>query len=90
MMEYGRDPTKFSLPKREGIRRRVMKLGEETIEETKALFAVGLFLSSGTFIVLNVPNFPCPGFDKQDQYFSRCMDIEQLLCFSSHCCPLCD
>ena len=43
MMEYGRDPTKFSLPKREGMWRRVMKLGEETIEETKALFAVSLF-----------------------------------------------
>jgi len=43
MMEYGRDPTKFSLPKQEGIRQRVMKLGEETIEETKALFTISLF-----------------------------------------------
>jgi len=40
MMEYGRDTTKFSLPKRDGARRRVMKLGEDTIEETKAMFAV--------------------------------------------------
>jgi hypothetical protein len=45
MMEYGQDPTKFSLPQREGVRRRVMKLGENTIEETKAMFAVG-FLTS--------------------------------------------
>ena len=43
MMEYGQDPTKFSLPKREGVRRRVMKLGEEMIEKTKAMFAVSLF-----------------------------------------------
>lgn len=43
MMECGRDPTKSLLPKREGMRRRVMKLGEETIEETKALFAVSSF-----------------------------------------------
>jgi len=44
MMEYGRDPNTFSLPKRLGVRRRVMKLGEETIQETKNLFAVHPFL----------------------------------------------
>jgi len=40
MMEYGRDLSKFSLPKRNGVRRRVMKLGEDTIEATKAMFSV--------------------------------------------------
>lgn len=40
MMEYGRDPKTFSLPKRDGVRRRVMKLGEETIQETMDIFAV--------------------------------------------------
>jgi len=40
MMEYGRDLNMFSLPKRLGVRRQVMKLGEETIQETKDLFAV--------------------------------------------------
>ena len=45
MMEYGWDPTKFSLPQQEGVRRWVMKLGENTIEETKAMFAVSFFMS---------------------------------------------
>jgi hypothetical protein len=40
MMEYGRDPSKFSLPKRSGVRRRVMKLGADTIEATKTMFSV--------------------------------------------------
>ena len=40
MMEYCRDLNKFSLPKQDGIRRRVMKLGEGTIEETRAMFTV--------------------------------------------------
>ena len=43
MMEYGRhDPSKFALPKRDGVRRRVMKLGEENIEAKKAMFLVML------------------------------------------------
>jgi hypothetical protein len=47
MMEYGRDPSKFSLLKRNGVRQCVMKLGEDTIEATKAMFSVlfPLFLS---------------------------------------------
>jgi hypothetical protein len=45
MMGYGRDPTKFSLPQQEGVRRRVMKLRENTIEETKAMFVVGFLMS---------------------------------------------
>ena len=44
MMEYGRDPKTFSLPKRDGVRRRVMKLGEETVQETKDIFAVCFFV----------------------------------------------
>ncbi|KAF8071963.1 hypothetical protein FPV67DRAFT_1412468, partial [Lyophyllum atratum] len=44
MMEYGRDPTKFSLPKKDGVRRRVMKLGEKTIAETRDLSAVSFSL----------------------------------------------
>jgi len=39
-MSYGRSPAKFTLPKRDGVRRRVMKLGEEAVEETKAMFSV--------------------------------------------------
>lgn len=42
-MSYGRPSSKFTLPKRDGVRRRVMKLGENTIEETKAMFAVRAF-----------------------------------------------
>jgi hypothetical protein len=40
MMSYGRDPSKFSLPKKDGVQRRAMKLGEDTIEATKAMFSV--------------------------------------------------
>jgi len=39
-MGYGRTSSKFTLPKKDGVRRRVMKLGEEVIEESKALFLV--------------------------------------------------
>ena len=38
-MSYGRT-SKFTLPKQDGIRRWVMKLGEENIEHIKAMFAV--------------------------------------------------
>lgn len=49
MMEYNRDPTKFSLPKKDGIRRRIMTLGENTIEDTKVMFAVcDSFISCGS------------------------------------------
>lgn len=44
MMEYGRDPKTFSLPKRDGVHRRVMALGKETIQETKDMFSVCIFL----------------------------------------------
>ena len=52
MMEYKRDPTKFSLPKKDGIRRQIMTLGENTIEDTKAMFAVhDSFIYFGAAIV---------------------------------------
>ena len=52
MMEYKRDPTKFSLPKKDGIRQRIMTLGENTIEDTKAMFAVrDSFIYFGAAIV---------------------------------------
>ncbi|KAF8812634.1 hypothetical protein BYT27DRAFT_7086466 [Phlegmacium glaucopus] len=38
-MSYGRLTSKFTLPKRDGVRRRVMKLGDETVQEITALFA---------------------------------------------------
>ena len=40
MMEYKRDPTKFSLPKKDGVHQQIMTLGENTIEDTKAMFVV--------------------------------------------------
>jgi hypothetical protein len=41
MMKYGRHAVPdFSLPKREGAQRRVMKLGEKTINDIKEIFAV--------------------------------------------------
>ena len=58
MMEYGwHDPSKFALPKRDGVRQCVMKLGEEKIEAMKAMFLVmlpiflyGLWSTEFTFI----------------------------------------
>jgi hypothetical protein len=44
-MSYGRSTSKFTLPKQDGVRRRVMKLGDETVEEIKAMFSVRLPLS---------------------------------------------
>jgi len=38
-MSYGRT-SKFTLPKQDGIRRWVMKLGKENVEYIKAMFAV--------------------------------------------------
>ena len=38
-MSYGRTG-KFTLPKRDGVQRQVMKLGEENVEHIKAMFAV--------------------------------------------------
>ena len=46
-MSYGRTG-KFTLPKQDGVRRRVMKLGEENVEHIKAMFAVW-FLSYNMF-----------------------------------------
>ena len=52
MMEYKWDPTKFSLPKKDGVRWRIMTLGENTIEDTKAMFVVrDSFISFGATIV---------------------------------------
>ena len=39
-MGYGRTSSKFTLPKKDGVRRQVMKLGEEIVEEMKAMFEV--------------------------------------------------
>ena len=54
MMEYNRDPTKFSLPKKDGVHRRIMTLRENTIEDTKAMFAVrdSLFYFGTTIVNL--------------------------------------
>lgn len=41
-MSYGRSTSKLTLPKRDGVRRRVMKLGDDTLQEMKAMFAVRL------------------------------------------------
>jgi hypothetical protein len=44
MLQYAyQSPTNFKLPSRDGIRRRVMKLGEETVEGTRAMFKVGIY-----------------------------------------------
>lgn len=46
-MSYGRTG-KFTLSKQDGVRRRVMKLGEENVEHIKAMFVVW-FLSYNMF-----------------------------------------
>jgi hypothetical protein len=79
-MSYGRSSSKFTLPKRDGVRRRVMKLGDVTVQEIKDMFAViHLMLScnEGSYIFL-------AGFGGQNQSFSRCLDVKQLLRISRH------
>jgi hypothetical protein len=50
MMKYGQHAVpNFTLPKREGIQRRVMKLGEKTINDIMEIFAIS-FLSFNFFI----------------------------------------
>ena len=39
-MSYGRSTSKFTLPKRDSVRRWVMKLGDETVQEIGAMFVV--------------------------------------------------
>lgn len=39
-MSYGRSTSKFTLPKRDGVQRQVMKLGDETVQEIGDLFLV--------------------------------------------------
>ena len=77
-MSYGRSPAKFTLPKRDGVRRCVMKLGEEAVEETKAMFSVRSSLLICSFA----------GLGKQNQSLSRHLDIKQLLCIFSNCSSL--
>jgi hypothetical protein len=44
MLQYAHhSPTNLKLPSRDGIRRRVMKLGEETVEGTREMFKVGVY-----------------------------------------------
>lgn len=45
LMKYGRDAVpNFTLPKQDSIHRHVMKLGEETVEEVRAIFSVSCIL----------------------------------------------
>jgi hypothetical protein len=51
MMQYGHHAVpNFTLPKREGVQRRVMKLGEKTINDIREIFAVGFTL----FLFMNI------------------------------------
>ena len=53
MMEYNQDPTKFSLPKKDGIHWRIMTLVENTVEDTQTMFVVcDYFISFGATIVI--------------------------------------
>jgi hypothetical protein len=78
-MSYGRSSSKFTLPKRDGVRRRVMKLGDETVQEIKDMFAVIHFNAE-----LQLSYVFLAGFRGENQSFSRCMDIKQLLRISRH------
>jgi len=60
-----------------------MKLGDETVLENKDFFAVRHLDG-----VYNLLMFSLAGFGGQNQSFSRCLDVEQLLCISRHCSSL--
>ena len=54
-MGYGRTSLKFTLLKKDGVHRQVMKLGKEIVEETKAMFEVrSSSLSTSPFIYISI------------------------------------
>jgi len=58
-MGYGRTSSKFTLPKKDGVHRQVMKLGEEVIEETKAMFLVRFSLISTHPFLIHASEISC-------------------------------
>jgi hypothetical protein len=55
MMQYGHHAVpNFTLPKREGVQRRVMKLGEKTINDIKGIFTVSFYSFK---LLINLLNF---------------------------------
>jgi len=81
-MGYGRTSSKFTLPKKDGICRQVMKLGKEIVEEMKAMFEVrSSLLSTSPFF--NIYSFV--GLRRKNKSLSRCLDIKQLLCIFGNC-----
>jgi hypothetical protein len=85
MLQYAHhSATDLKLPSRDGIRRRVTKLGEETVEGTREMFKVGMYLSS-----LAAIQHTTVDFGGKDQSFTRRMDIKQWLRIFGYCCSLC-
>jgi hypothetical protein len=50
-MSYGRTYSKFTLPKKDGVCRQGMKLGEEVVKETKAMFSVSSLILMHHFLI---------------------------------------
>jgi hypothetical protein len=51
MIQYAHhSKTKLDLPDRQGIRRRVMRMGEATVEGTREMFKVGSIRSTETHV----------------------------------------
>jgi hypothetical protein len=78
-MGYGRTNTKFTLLKKDGACRWVMKLGEEVVEEMKAMFSVSSSLILMHPFLIRSFEICCRPW-KENKSLSQHLDIEQLAC----------
>lgn len=76
----------LTIPHRDAVKRRIMKMCEDTITATKLMFKVRmLFHTLSNFISHNCVAARCR---RENQHLPRRMDIEQQLCLHGNRCPL--
>jgi len=75
----------LNIPKRDGIKRRVMKMGEETIEGLREMFSVSIILFSLYHTFIRRAEARGEGV-----LVTRCVDIEQSARIFGDRCTLCD
>jgi len=69
-MGYGRTSSKFTLLKKDGVCRCVMKLGDEVVEETKAMFLVSSTLISVCPFLIHSFEMCCRPWKEKSVYLS--------------------
>jgi hypothetical protein len=83
MMNYTHHSgTSLKIPKRDGIKRRLMKMGDDTVEDVHNMFSVRLYCCALHNILI-----PDSGVDSQREglFIARRMDFKQSTCVSGHC-----